>query len=236
MSQNRDDISITIGNECISNSKNEKLLGVFFDNELNFKTHVTKLCKKAGQKLHALARISNFMSINKRKLMMNAFISSQFSYCPLIWMCHSRSLNSRINKIHERALRIVYKDYDLSFESLLEKSGSVKIHHRNLQTLATEMYKVIHDLSPTLMNEIFQLKSCTYNLRQNRTFKTHNVKSVYNGTETASYLGPKIWDLVPNEIKTSTSLSIFKSKIKHWIPNDCPCRLCKVYVANVGFI
>ena len=93
LSQKRDDISITIGNECICNSENEKLLGVFFDNELNFKTHVNKLCKKAGQKLHALARISNFMSLNKRKVMMNAFISSQFSYCPLIWMCHSRSLN-----------------------------------------------------------------------------------------------------------------------------------------------
>ena len=81
---------------------------------------------------------------------MNAFISSQFSYCPLIWMCHSRSLNSRINRIHERALRIVYKDNDLSFDSLLEKSGSVRIHHRNLQILATEIYKVLHDF-PTLM-------------------------------------------------------------------------------------
>ena len=236
LSKNRDDISITIGNECIYNSENEKLLGIFFDNKLNFKTHVNKLCKKAGQKLHALARISNFMSLNKRKLIMNAFISSQFSYCPLIWMCHSRSLNSRINRIHERALRIVYKDYDSSFESLLEKSGSVKIHQRNLQTLATEIYKVMHDLSPTLMNEIFQLKDSTYNLRKNTTFKTRNVKSVYYGTETISYLGPKIWELVPNEIKNSTTLSIFKSKIKDWIPNDCPCRLCKEYVANVGFI
>ena len=165
--------------------------------------------------------------------MMNAFISSQFSYCPLIWMCHSRSLNSRINRINERALRIVYKDYNLSFDSLLEKSGSVKIHHRNLQTLPTEIYKVMHDLSPTLMNEIFQLKNSTYNLRKNTT---RNVRSVYYGTETISYLGPKIWELVPNEIKNSTSLSIFKRKIKYWIPNDCPCRLCKVYVANVGFI
>ena len=79
--------------ECIHNSENEKLLGVYFDSKLNFKTHVTKLCKKAGQKLHALARISNFMNLNNRKMLMNAFISSQFSYCPLIWMCHSRSLN-----------------------------------------------------------------------------------------------------------------------------------------------
>ena len=86
LSENRDDITINIGNESIHNSENEKLLGLYFDNELNFKTHVTKLCKKAGQKLHALVRISNFMNLIKRKMLMNAFISSQFSYCPLMWM------------------------------------------------------------------------------------------------------------------------------------------------------
>ena len=167
---------------------------------------------------------------------MNAFISSQFSYCPLIWMCHSRSLNSRINRIHERALRIVYKDNDLSFDSLLEKSASVRIHHRNLQILATEIYKVLHDLSPTLMKEIFQLRNSKYNLRKNPTFETRDVKSVFYGNETISYLGPKIWEQVPNEIKKSASINIFKNKIKDWIPNECPCRLSKVFIANLGSI
>ena len=132
-------MTINIANDCISNSIDQKILGVIFDNKLNFNTHVSKLCKKAGQKIHALARISNFMSLNQRKLIMNAFISSQFSYCLLIWKCHSRSLNARINKIHERALRIVYNDSNYSFEELLVKSGSIRIHHRNLQILATEI-------------------------------------------------------------------------------------------------
>ena len=93
----------------------KKILGVIFDIKLNFNTHVSKLCKKAGQKLQALARISNFMSLNQRKLIMNAFISSQFSYCPLIWMCYSRPVNARINRTHDRALRIVYNDNNSSF-------------------------------------------------------------------------------------------------------------------------
>ena len=100
------DLNIVISNKCIQNSSRKKILGVNFDNKLNFNSHITKLCKKARQKLHALARMSNFMSVNQKKVM-NAFISSQFSYCPLIWMCHSRSLNTKINKIHQRALRIV---------------------------------------------------------------------------------------------------------------------------------
>ena len=107
-----------------------------------FDKHVTKLCQKAGQKLHALARISNFMSLEKRKLLMNSFISSQFSYCPLIWMFCSRRINRKINHIHERALRLVYDNYTTSFDDLLKKDNTVSIHHRNIHYVAIEMYKV----------------------------------------------------------------------------------------------
>ena len=89
------------------------------------------------------------MSLKKKKLLMNAFITSQFNYCPLVWMCHSRALNTRINKIHDLALRIVYNDDISPFQDLLEKSGTVSIHHRNLQLLAIEIFKTLHDLSPS---------------------------------------------------------------------------------------
>ena len=78
------DLNILISDKYIPNSSSQKILGVTFDNKLNFTTHITKLCKKAGQKIHALARISKFMSEGKRKFIMSAFISSHFSYCPLI--------------------------------------------------------------------------------------------------------------------------------------------------------
>ena len=120
-----DNHAIEIGTEVISNSKEEKILGVYFDNKLTFKSHLKKLCKKASQKLHGLAILSNLMSIRQSKIVMNAFIDSQFSYCPLIWMCQSRITNTMTNKTHERALRIVYKDTPSSFSKLLEKSGSL---------------------------------------------------------------------------------------------------------------
>ena len=78
------DLNILISDKYIPNSSSQKILGVTFDNKLNFTTHITKLCKNAGQKIHALARISKFMNEGKRKLIMSAFISSHFSYCPLI--------------------------------------------------------------------------------------------------------------------------------------------------------
>ena len=74
---------------------------------------------------------------------MSAFITSQFNYCPLIWMFYNRTLNKKINKLHEGALRLVYKDKNSTLQELLEKDNAVTIHQRNLQRLAIEMYKVM---------------------------------------------------------------------------------------------
>ena len=86
-------------------------------------------------------------------------------------MFHSREINNRINNIHERALRLAYKDYQSSFEMLLRKDGSVTIHHKNLQLLVTEIYKVIHGIAPKIMNEIIQVKESKINLRSDTVFK-----------------------------------------------------------------
>ena len=134
-------IVINVEEERIECETSVKLIGVTLDNKLNFNDHVSNICKNANQKLHALARISNFMSQNKLRTLIKAFVESQFGYCPLIWMFHSRTLNNRINRLHERALRLVYKKSDLNFEELLRKDNSFSIHQRNLQKLATEIYK-----------------------------------------------------------------------------------------------
>ena len=108
-----------------------------------------------SKKLHGLARISQFMNIQKGKMTMKAFFASKFGYCPFVWMFHSRKLNSRVNKFHERALRIVYQDYASSFTEILEKGNSTTIHNRNIQLLATELFKVKNGLLPPFMNKIF---------------------------------------------------------------------------------
>ena len=110
------DVNAKIG----ENSREEKLLGVKIDSKLSFENHGSSLCKKASQKLHTLARVVNFMDLAKRKSLMKAFMTSQFNYCPLIWMFDSKQLNNRINKIQERALRQVYKDSKLTFDNLLK--------------------------------------------------------------------------------------------------------------------
>ena len=96
------------------------------------------------------------MSQEKVRIIMKPFIESQFSYCPLVWMFHSRTLNNRINRLHERGLRMVYKDYKLTLNELLHKDNSFIIHHRDLQRLPMEMYKTYNDLSTSLVNLFFQ--------------------------------------------------------------------------------
>ena len=131
------EISINVGPSVIKESKEEKLLGVVIDQKLNFKQHLNTVCRKASQKLHALARASTYMPKEKTSMVTRAFILSQFSYCPMmIWMFHDRCVKTKINYIHERALRKAYQDRTSSFEELLITDNSVSIHQRNLQCLS----------------------------------------------------------------------------------------------------
>ena len=168
---------------------------------------------KVSKKINPLSRISSFISLEKCRTLMKAFIESQFNYCPLIWMLHSRALNNKINRIHERALRTVYSDYNSSFNELLDKDGSFTIHQRNVQSLAIEIYKYLHGLSPAILNEVFKVnETIPYDLRMRNELYARNPKTVRYGTETISFLSPKIWSLIPQNIKDSGCLPCFKKK------------------------
>ena len=92
--------------------------------------------------MNVLTRLTPYMELGKKQILMNAFFNSQFNYCPVIWMYHSRALNSKINRLHEQCLRIIYNDKTSTFKELLEKENSVSMHYRNIHALAIEMYKV----------------------------------------------------------------------------------------------
>ena len=108
-----EEIWAKIGQTKIWESKNQKLLEVIIDRQLSFDEYLISLCKKAGEKLSALARLANFFSLEQRKLLMKSFNESQFGFCPLIWMFCGRKTNARINHVHERALILAYKNNSL---------------------------------------------------------------------------------------------------------------------------
>ena len=144
-------------------------------------------------------------------------------------MFYNRTTNNKINKLHERALRLVSDDYLSAFEELLEKDNSFTVHHYNIQTLCIELYKVFSGQSQTISSDLFDFSQPDFVIPQ--------VKSVYKGLNSLRYIGPIIWNLIPKEIKNCDTLVSFVSKIRQWRPNACPCsRICKNFIPNVGFI
>ena len=189
-----------------------------------------------NQKVSALARIANILPFQKRRIILKTFIESQFSYCPLVWMFCSRTMNKKINHVHERALRLVYQDYSSTFEELLRKDNSMTFHHRNIHQVAIEMYKVKHDLSPPFMKEIFCYKGIGRDTRSGDVFLRPHVESVKKGDRSLRSFGLIIWNtMLPDRLKESTSLESFKDSIKSWIPENCLCELCKTYVHGLGY-
>ena len=227
-----------VGNSDVIEAHEVKLLGVKIESDLTFKSH---FCKTAFQKLNALSRLCTFIPFNKRKILMHPFFLSQFSYSPLVWMCHCRLLNTKINNLHYRALHLVYQDENSSFEELLQKDGSVTIHHRNLQFLVIEMYKVFRGLAPSFMSDIFGINGNTNAENMSARTRSHTYfynsskpKTVNNGLETLRSIGPKIW-AIP-KMKNAESLPLFKAKIKKWVPHECPCRFCKSFIPQLGIL
>ena len=102
--------------------------------------------------------------------------------------------------------------------------------------LATEIFKARNNLSPPIVQNIFRTIEPAYSLRRDTIFESHRIQTQRYGIESLTYLGPKIWSQVPSEIKESHSLAVFKNKIKNWRPKLCPCKLCKTYVVNLGYL
>ena len=127
------EIWANIGQTKIWKSKDKKLLEVIIDRQLNSDEYIILLCKKAGKKLSALARLAKLLSLEERKLLMKTFTESQFGYCPLAWLFCGKKTNSKGNHVPERALRIVHRKNNLRFDQLLQNDESYNIHHKNIQ-------------------------------------------------------------------------------------------------------
>ena len=136
---------------------------IAIDKNLNFNSHLSILCKKAGQKVTALARIAKLLPFHKRRIILKSFIESKFSHCPLVWMFCSRQMDRKINRIHEKALRLVYDDYTSSFNELLKHDKTISIYHRNIHCVAIEMFKAKNHLSLIVWNNMLpeRLKVCS---------------------------------------------------------------------------
>ena len=131
-------LRLNIEGEKISSTEYVKLLGIEIDNQLRFSKHVKTLCDKTNRKVNAFRRLSNYLSREQAMKLCNTVITSSLNYCPLVWMFCGKDAGNKINRTHKHALRTLHNDYDSSFDALLEKSDTVRIHIKNLQKMMLE--------------------------------------------------------------------------------------------------
>ena len=183
--------TLNFNNFVIKNSKEVEILGITLNR--NFHTHIKNIFGKSGQKLSALLRISSYLGQRKKVLLYKSMIKPHVNYCPLVWMFCSRQSNNLINKVHERGLRLTYRDETKDFQQILRKQNEITIHQRNLQVLMTEVYKIVNSIAPPIMNSRFQFCCNTNNIRNFQEIYTENRKTVRYGTEKVTYLAPFLW-------------------------------------------
>ena len=157
LANKKHEVPIRIGAKEIKNSEYKKLVGIKVVTKLNFNENSNDITSKASDKVNALSRTMSYMSLSKKKKLVSLLLNSRFKYCPLIWMFYSRIINNKINRLHERYLRLLCGDKSSSFKKLLEQDKPVTIHTRHLQILTSETFKVYWNNSSSIFSEIFHI-------------------------------------------------------------------------------
>ena len=152
-------------------------------------------------------------------------VKSQLSYCPLVWVFCTRRSSNLVNIVQERALRITYNDQ----QTVLNLSYQITM--KSLYTKET-----LNDIAPPIMSSLFEIRENTHNTRYFQVLSNESRRTVNYDLETICYRAPFLWANLPPEYKLANSLNIFKRKIKNWKRENCPCRLCKTYVRELGYI
>ena len=179
-----EDLSVTIDKIVIKATENVKLLGIDIDNKLKFTTHIEKMCSKVNSKTNALRRIRKYLTVDKGVTLFNAFILSNFNYCPIIWMFCRKSANVVINKAHKKALRVVYNKPQHTLDELLKLNKGSTIHAKNLRTLMCEIYKCLHEQNPEFMWELIKKKDNIRGLRASNILHLPSRYTKSKGTNT----------------------------------------------------
>ena len=209
----------------IESEESVPLLGVDIYNKLNFNKHIGTLCKKSAGQLNAICRIKNVIGTEEIKILIQSFIYSNFNYCPIVWMLCSNNSMQKIERIQERATRLLYNDYTSNYDDLLHKAKNITMEVKRLRVLAIEVFKTLNNLNPPYMKEFFEKNGDTSNYPLNLKQQSH--KFVTYGENSLRVLAPKIWNYLPDYFKLERSFSSFKKLIKTWTADfKCKCAMC----------
>ena len=186
------------------------VLGVTIDSKLSFEKHISQLCQQASSQLYTLERLGFCMDREIRQVMVQSFILAHFNYCPLVWYFTSARQVNKIEKVQERAFRLISSDYFSDYESLLEKLKFVCVQIRRIRSLCVETVKSLNDLNAPCMKELFIRNESTYNLRSYNDLSVPRVNQNTFGLRSIRYEGSLMWNHLPNNIKNACNIEMFE--------------------------
>ena len=220
--------SLKIGGFDITSEESVDLLGIEIDNKLNFNSQIGSLCKSAAGQLNTINAYNKYINFEAKKALLESFVQSNFNYCPLVWMLTSPKSMRKIESIQERALRLLFDNYDNTYENLLERANKPNMVTRMHRSLAIEVYKTLNGYNPSYMKDVF-MKNSRATTRRPNDIIVQGYKGITYGKNSLRVIAPTVWNKLPNDLRTAPSLQFFKGLIKTW--NDfehCKCKMCNV--------
>ena len=216
----------------LSPSNQVKLLGVTFDEKLNFDAHVDIICKKASRQISAISRIAKFLSQECILKMYHSFVRSNFLYCANVWHFGSFRNFRKIEKVNKRALRLVLNDYTSSYPELLSRVNQQCIFVQNLHVILCECFKYVNVINPSILDDVFIFMHHEHNTRGVKKLHIPLVNTITHGTNSFRFQAPKLWNMLDDKMKLARDISEFKNNIKEWKPS-CACGNCNLCLLHL---
>ena len=217
---------LAVGNGEINPDSSVNLLGLSIDNNLNFKMQIKEMCTKAAAKLNAIKRLVSFQNENDRKLLINAHVISQFQYCTNVWHFCGLTDIHKMERLHERCIRYIYNDYEIDYFDLLIKYNLTTLYGERTRKMCHQIYKTIVGENPSYMKDIFEIRPSKYPTRNENNLYVPTANQNKYGLRSFRVYGPKLWNMLPENIKSIENFIEFKNNLKDIEMPFCECVKC----------
>ena len=226
-------LEFKINDNTIESDKIVKLLGIHIDDKLNFNHHLSLITKKAARQINALQRLCKYVDYDCRLRIYEAFVASNFVYCSIAYHTFSMAHDRKIEKLNERALRLVCNDYTNTYNNLLLRTNKKMLHVICKNNVVEFVFKVLNNLAPPLENTFFDKQISPYDMRDNFKLVQPSFNTVQYGKKSIRYQGPSLWNALPSHVKCLEDKASFKSELyKNDYFNHCECGVCLLCLRN----
>ncbi len=179
-------------------------------------------------------RFFTILPVESKLTIFNAFIVSNFLYCPVVWHMCSQSDTKKVEKLQERTLCFIYRKFETDYKSLLNLDEHSSFYMDRLRTIVTEVYKAINGMSPAFVQDLFVIKANVHDLRDNNKMKLYKFKTMTYGKHSINYVAGILWNSINVGIKNADNVNVFKTNIKNWQCPICQCGECPIYIFKVS--